>query len=254
MDKMFFIEGLPGTGKTTVSEWLKIYLEEKGMKVKCLLEDDLQIPTNFFHMASVPEDKFYMLSAEHPAIKDIAVKIKGYFFISIDQAPKGLHGILSEYDIGNEFNLHFTVEAYMTQTLLYIEQKFQKLNETDGIIIVDSGFLQNPINEIFFRKGTTGQAKEYISAIVKLLKPYDFLCIYLDRGDADLSVACAKTLKGEFWYNRVMELIEKIGLPDHFQNRYSTEIDMIHSRIFPCITCRVIDTDWSMTKELLGRL
>ena len=231
MDKLFFIEGLPGTGKTTITEWFKKDLERKGAKVTCLLENNLQIPTNFFHIASIPEGEFQRLTGEYPAIADIAVQVEGYFFIFIDHAPNEARQELLVYDIGDEFNPHFTAESYMAQTLLYIDRKFRELSEIDGILIIDSGFLQNPINEVLFRKGTVTQAKDYIFTMAKLLQPYDFLCIYLDRGDADVSMACAKKIKGEFWYNRVMEKMKAMGMLDHFQRRYLIETGIIYDQL-----------------------
>ena len=52
-NRIFFIEGLPGTGKSTISKYLSDVLLKKEINVELLLEEDTRIPSNFNKMYPV---------------------------------------------------------------------------------------------------------------------------------------------------------------------------------------------------------
>ncbi len=253
MNKIYFVEGLPGTGKTTISEWLTGKIIDGGFNSTCLLEDNTKIPTNFYRIASIPNVIYQRLLTKDVRLSDIATHIGNYYFVCIDNVPSVLKDYITAFDIGNESNDTFTAESYIEQTLLYVKDRIASLVSKDTAIIVDSGLLQNPINEVLFRKGTPEQAYQYVLCIVEILRDFDFTCIYLDRGDANKSIEIAAEYKGNGWYEAVIAL-DNISVK-HFQNRYKIEQRLIESGKFPTITCKVKDDDWKSVKlTILERL
>ena len=254
MDKLFWIEGLPGTGKTSVAEKLKTHFENKGYIVHCLMEENPQIPTDFCHIAALPKVVYEEMILTNNNIGKLAMCVDDFCFIHIDSAPKKMQEELYKYDIGDEFNSNFDAQKYIVQGLRRIKGSLENLNELEGIVIIDSGFLQNPLNEVFYRHGTDEQAKLYILGIVKLMVNYDCMCIYLDRGNADTSINFAKKVKGDLWYQRVIEIQNMTESRNHFSRRYKIEKEIVEKNIMNTSVCRINKNDWSEADLLISRL
>lgn len=254
MDKLFLIEGLPGTGKTSVAEKMKNHFEKKGYKVHCLMEENPRIPTDFCNIAALPKvvyDKMILINKD---IGKIAMCVDDLSYIYIGDAPKKMQEELYKYDIGDEFNTNFDAQKYIVQGLSRIKGSFINLNKLEGIVIIDSGFLQNPLNEVFYRHGTDYQAKIYILEIVKLMKNYDCMCVYLDRGNVDTAIDFARKAKGDLWYQRVIEIQNRTKSRNHFYRRYKLEKEIVTSNIINASICRINKNDWSEADLLISRL
>ena len=64
--QLIMIEGLPGTGKTTIAKWLNEYLDSQGIVAFLLLEGNKDIPCDFYEMAGIPNNDFKSLFADMP--------------------------------------------------------------------------------------------------------------------------------------------------------------------------------------------
>ena len=255
MQKIIFVEGLPGTGKSTISNWITTELCNQGKKAVLLEEENLTIPTNFYHIASLEKAIFHNLCQSNQdkaaALKNIAMYEKNYIFIPIDDAPDELQAELYNYELGDEYNKSFNPESYIEQSLLRVIGSLKNLNTKTNVAVIDSGLLQNPINELLYRGATDNQIKNYVKAITKLFEPYNPICIYLNRGGAKESLDFARRVKGDGWYNRIEEMLETTGSQNHFERRYQLEIELLAQNIMPWVDCNVTGNDWTSVKEII---
>ncbi|MEG1254853.1 hypothetical protein [Clostridium sp.] len=261
---VYFIEGLPGTGKSTISKWLH---EKTG--AKCILESDLNYPNDLCNVAGIPLDVYKAIYCNFPIISDFIEQHGMYIYVNIEEVRNcfpnehKLLSILSEWDIGDEFNPHMKLSHYIPCSLEFFNNRFTQLEQNYHSIIFDSVWLQNPINELLSRNADSETIIEYCSSLAEMLKKFSLSCIYLKRDSADETIKFASYAKGEGWTPRVTELFTKTpygithklegfnGLIKYFLERSKIEEEILSRRIIKCLQYTVDENNWDKVKELI---
>ena len=235
--KLIFVEGLPGTGKTTLSEYIFNLLINHGIKTELLLEDNAKIPSNFRDIAGIPKS----ININVPFDNCQVIETGNYFYVNIRNCDEKSATLLTQYDIGDEFNKLVSVQEYMRCTLEWWRYWTEE-SIRDSVLVLDSAFMQCPINEMIFRGASDSEIMEYIRRIAETIKPYNPICIYLRRESADIAINFAKVVKGEVWA-KGLDGLEKIGCTNLFERRFTLENTLISEA--PSIVCTITDFDWS---------
>ena len=251
--QLIMIEGLPGTGKTTIAEWLTDYLNTQGTNAILLLEGNRDIPCDFYEMAGIPNNDFEALFIDNPEtykkLSNRALVTKNYSYLRIDDCPENVAVKIKRWDMGDENNQMVTVSDYIPCTLERLEHWVNKVISNSGTAIVDSGFLQNPINELLFRKATYKETLLYISEIFQRIKVLNPICIYLQRNNVDEAISFAKEVKGKAWAERVDNLLIKNDCKDLFNIRFDLEQELLP--LVEHIKCMPNGHDWSLVKKCI---
>lgn len=124
--------------------------------------------------------------------------------------------------------------------------------DNDNTVIIDSGFLQNPVNELLYRKASDNEVRSYILGIAEKLEPLNPLCIYLKRENAQNAISFAKQAKGSGWSSRIDAMLEGLGCPNLFEHRFELELSLLPS--ITHIICAVQGNDWSDFDEQVKRI
>ena len=253
LNRLILVEGLPGTGKTTISKWLSDLFAEKGEATVLLTEGDERIPCDFYNTAGIPKSDFESLFSNSPSerdrLMDIALQTKNYIFLRIDKCPAHIARKIKRWDIGDGNNQAVTAADYMPCVLERLQYWVKANLDNSEIVIIDSGFLQNPINELLFRHASNDQVRELISAIADLLKPLNPICVYLRRGNAEQAIDFAKMVKGKGWEDRVDKLLKQTNCEDLFLQRFELELELLPK--VENLICHVYDDDWNEAKKLI---
>jgi len=237
--KLILIEGLPGTGKTTLSDTLFQYLRNQN-KPAVLLQEADNIPSNFSGIVGVP----------HHALEgalnnlDYITKTENYtFFDLISNNPdEETHALLHPYDLGDALNTHISAQQYAHITLEWWRYWVNK-NIGDHTLIIESAFLQCPINEMIFRKASDADVTTYIHAIAEIIRPFDPICIYLRRQSAEAAINFAKKVKSEAWGTRVDAFLAALDCTNVFERRFTLEQSLLP--LVDHIVCDINGHDWS---------
>jgi hypothetical protein len=235
--KLIFIEGLPGTGKTTLSEKILELFTKQGRQAELLQEGD-KIPSNFNNIAGIPKAAFVGFQNDINPI----IKTENYVFVDLEGCKEETANRLRRYDMGDAFNPNISASEYTHCTLEWW-QYWVNNHIKEAVLILDSAFLQCPINEMIFRKASDSQINTYIQAIAEIIKPFNPCCIYLRRENADISIDFAKAVKGEHWAKRVEKLLDELGCPDVFERRFDLEQTFL--LLIPNTVCNINGRDWS---------
>lgn len=253
MKRLILVEGLPGTGKTTISEWLSNLLNDQGNRVILLNEGDERIPCDFYEMAGIPKNKFEVLCSENPLehefLLDTATRTNNYAFLRIDKCPDHIANKIKRWDMGDENNQNVSVAYYIPCALERLQNWADMNVDSSETVIIDSGYLQNPVNELLFRHASDIEVKSFIADISSLLKPLNACCVYLKRNSAEEAISFAKEVKGPGWASKIDELLNQAGVADLFAHRFILEQELLH--LMPHIVCEIEGNDWTSAKEKL---
>lgn len=246
-NRLIFVEGLPGTGKSTLSNWIFELLINQGKQVELLLEDDARLPSNFCNIAGIPQNIFLDLIIDESQIAAaILARTDNFIFINLSKCTESIARQLKCWDIGDEYNKFISVQEYARCALEWW-QNWVKNYTNESIFIMDSAFMQNPINEMIFRGATNLEVEAYIYAIAELMKPLYPVCIYLRRGNATESISFAKAAKGNNWAEGVDRALLRLNCPDLFERRYDLEFSFLSSMAH--VACDVNGNDWTNAKK-----
>jgi len=243
--KLIFVEGLPGTGKTTISEYIFGVLIEKGVQTELLLEGNEKSPSNFCDISGVPKN----VNIGIPVHKCLTIETENYIYVNIKNSDESATQ-LRKYDIGDEFNKLVSVQEYVQCTLEWW-QYWVNENVKDSILVLDSAFLQCPINEMILRGASDAEVVAYIKSIAKIIHPHNPICIYLRRESAKEAIDFAKSVKGKAWAEGIDRLVD-IGCPDLFERRFILENTLLSE--ITSIICTVTGFDWSDAEARLKRM
>ena len=255
MKRLILVEGLPGTGKTTISKWLSNTLIDRGESVILMNEGDERIPCDFYRTAGIPKNEFESLCIQHHFQRDILFKTalltKNYVFLRIDKCPAHVSQKIECWDMGEESNPNILVADYIACMLERLEYWVGSLINSSETVIIDSGYLQNPINELLFRNATNDEVRAFINAITELLIPLNPICIYLRRDNAEEAISFAKMAKGKGWADGVDELLKQNGCENFFQRRFELELELLQN--IENINCHITGNNWDDVKNLILR-
>jgi adenylate kinase family enzyme len=243
---LVLVEGLPGTGKTTLSNRLFKLFTDKNMQVELLLEDNEKSPSDFYNIAGIPKSEF----TSFVNVVCPVAKTENYVFVNLGHYADETANQLQRYNIGDEFNKFITAQEYARCTL----EKWQNWANSyikKSVIILDSAYMQNPINEMIFRKAADWEVEAYIKSISEILKQLNPICVYLRRENAKTSIDFAKAVKGEQWAKGIDGLAD-IGCADLFERRFILENKLLS--LMSNIVCNVINYDWSEIESKISVL
>ena len=184
--KIYLIEGLPGSGKTTIAKKLSKFLNTRNVDNICYSEGDLH-PVDLAWIAIFNEDELNKLFSLYPSLTvDINKNIKkikdkyylAYTKISISEETKDFYDYCSRYEIYKVNDLKVFYQAHEDLWLSFLEE-----NQYNNIIyIFECIFLQNHINELILNYGLKEkEISSYFNNFERLFKNHNVFLFYIKQ-------------------------------------------------------------------------
>ena len=201
--RIIFLEGLPGTGKTTNSAFLRIQLERNGIPADWIHEVTRPHPTQFFDEASLTFDEYDSLKKIYPEAAPIldsfAVFRKttvGFDLLEaewnyLEKLGKQVFQALKEYDTWN-----FPLEDYKTRAVEKWELFAEQALRSDDVTIIDGGVFQFPIWAFLFENSLYGELEDFVGRLFAIVRPLRPRLIYFYRENTDQSIAYLENERG----------------------------------------------------------
>lgn len=185
--KIIFIEGNPGSGKTTFAKRLETWFIEQGKSVKMFQEGDLH-PIDLAWCAIINQDLYEKTLIEYPMLREDILKLSkklddnyvvAYTKVNHKVAPKSFYETMAKYEIYQSE----TLEPFQTihQKLW---RKFPLTMEEDTIYIFECVMIQNHINELILKYHLSeDEIVLYFQSLIEPLIPLKPLLFFIEQKD-----------------------------------------------------------------------
>lgn len=246
MRKLYLIEGVPGSGKTTFARMLGEELRKTGQEVHLYLEGDLH-PADLGWCACMTQEEYYAIYNQYPQYREDFEKNKTVWnddvilaYTKVENLNEEMYSYFESkelYDGRRENELFCGVH----------ESRWQKFGEeATGLNIFECSLLQNAINELLlFRCAEEEAITEYINKLLKAVQTLNPVILYLDVEAEDAIERAAKERVDSdgtrVWENRVAEYIENSpygkrkglrgtgGMLQYFRERKQLELRILET-------------------------
>ena len=199
--RLYIIEGLPCSGKSTTSTFIAELLKTKH-KVCFVDEGSGEHPADFeFHAFLFESDLSGFTAEEQVKIKNHAESIHGGYAVPLAR----FEGKLFERLLPHKIYDFLPWETETPVMLAKWERFCKQAMQSDTVYVFNCVLLQNPMCETMMRFGfTVEQSKTYISEIAKIIQPLHPAVIYLKNDDIAASVERAAHER-EGWLDAVTD-------------------------------------------------
>lgn len=185
MNRLLLIEGIPGSGKTTMASKVKTHLESRGYSVRLFLEGELH-PADLAWLSVIPIEKFKEIQ-QLPLFQG---RLEGNYSLEGDHAIIA-YTRLQLPDEGEEWMTYFEQHEVYDQRIPFEEfqslhfsrwKRFGQEAEEDTIYIFECAYLQNHISEML-RAHDMGSLEiaAYMKDLIQTVKPLNPKLIYLTQ-------------------------------------------------------------------------
>jgi len=151
--KLILIEGIPGSGKTTIANKISAYYRDKGINAITYPEGEAH-PADFGWIACIPIERYSSLLTRYPQfaedIKANTLIEHGYAMVAylwVREKTKAFHDEMGSYEVyGRRVKWETFRDLHLSRW-----QTFGKSHSTkEEIAVFECALLQNHINELLF--------------------------------------------------------------------------------------------------------
>ena len=243
--QLIFLEGLPGSGKTTTSTKIYEFLRSRNVNTNVYLEAHLPNPVNLAGYAYLTYAQYEWLCKKYKDEKfDNAILGEGYVLIPYALSKTMFYqGELLEFLRANEFcyiaNPNVSFEIFSKVML----ERWKKLNDTTAngeVKIFDGDFFQHPIEDIM-RNFTRDPERiiRYFSSVHRAIKNLNPILFYITQRNEEESLARIAD-------ERNRDIFRNPSMIKHWKERKGIELEAI--RQLPIRTYILDNSDYNWDK------
>ncbi len=230
MSRLILIEGIPGSGKTTYALRLAKHYKQYRQPVECYIEGKRN-PVDLAWCAVLDEDEYIGLLSDYPeyskkiqeySFREAGMIIVPYTELNIIGKHKPLWDYLEQKEI---FNGRYSITDFLQINVCRWENFATEHSSEETVIIFESVFMQNHINEIIlFHEHDYDMIYNYIKSLYLTVKDLNPLLIYLDQSDIRKTIldtaAKRKSRKTGFpdWIDSISQYIENTPFGSNSKN------------------------------------
>ena len=266
MKKLILVEGIPGSGKSTMSRKITEYMS--AARTTHLYEEGDGHPADLAWCACIPIEHLDSIIKRFP---NYEMKIKqhmyiedGYAVVPYIQFPiedKSFYQLMESYEVyDNRVGFDTFSKLHLRKWKRFGEQA-QRLKE---LTIFECAFLQNHINELLlFHCMAEDEIEKYLLNLIATVKELEPILIYLNQPSVHETISKVSSVRvneeGEkVWMERVISYIENSpfgkahslsgfeGMVLYFQYRKKLELNIMSK--LPIETYIVDNPNYEWTK------
>ncbi|MGM9986464.1 MAG: hypothetical protein ACI35O_04460 [Bacillaceae bacterium] len=204
-NKLFIVEGLPCSGKSTTANYLSEYLLKKTKDVLYYDEGTVGHPADYEFHAFMPKNDMHILTnKQQEKIKAIRVKVNDGFVIPLAEVhdDQDLFSKLIPYKIYD----CLPWETEMPIMLYHWGEFAQQASKEDTIYVFNCCFLQNPLCEMMMRFNFSYEVIiGYIQHIYECIKCLNPVVVYLKTDNPNKRITEVSVQRDKEWLTSVID-------------------------------------------------
>lgn len=220
-NRLILVEGIPGSGKTTIAYKIKEAMDSKGIKARLFNEGDSH-PADLAWSACLTLEEYENILKENP---DMADKIKENTRIEDDYAivaytklglPMKSKGLIEFFEGKELYDGKSSVDTFKELHLKRWRAFAESVKDDECINIFECAYLQNHVNELMSRNDQSfDDIESYMVELIDTVKELNPKLVYLTQPDiketirrvAEERVSPDKS-KWDDWIDLVIKYVE----------------------------------------------
>ena len=202
-NRLFIVEGVPCTGKTSISEFIASVLKEAEKDVLYFKEGASNHPSDYDFHAYLTNKHFSKFSNDEKEILLInSVKINSGYVISLSNINGELFNKVIQYKIYDMLPWEIEYPIMLNKW----EEFFENAKTNENIYVFDCCFLQNPLCETMMRFNMKSQEiYDYIDSIYERIEALNPIVIYLKNTNIKQRIQDISKERENEWIEGVIE-------------------------------------------------
>lgn len=272
--KLFLLEGIPGSGKSSAGAFVQGLLEKQGNAVRFWREGDFDHPADFEGIAGLSEAHYYDLLARYPHLAALFQQhmiVRGADYLLSyrklqhrhpEAMPQALVDELARHDVYDGLSM----AEYCRLALDRWQDFCQTAAQSNTVTILECCLLQNPLTVLLARHDADPQtACEHVARIAAIIQPLDPLVIYLSPRDARAALERVRAERPVQWadfvawyltgqaYGQTHPVAGWEGVIQFYTMRQQMEVELLAALPLPSLLLEHSGQEWKRCNLEIAR-
>ena len=193
--RLILIEGIPGSGKTTLSARLAEWLQARGIQATLYREGDSH-PADMAWNAVLSQAEYEQVKKDHPQLQEALASltrveddhcIVAYTKLGYDAMGPELNNFFAAREV-YDGRVPYALFAQLHQNHWDAFAR-EALANPDRVYIFECAYLQNHVNELMaFHNKATAEILAHLTALAEPVMPLNPLLVYLEQATPEETV------------------------------------------------------------------
>jgi energy-coupling factor transporter ATP-binding protein EcfA2 len=217
--KLILIEGLPGSGKTTIAKLVHELMKKQGLDAQLFLEGNLDHPADYESVAFFDKNEYGRLLEEYPEYQqmlknNVVMKENGCFIPYVKMKEK--YGKQISHQLFNEICTRDIYELSFKKNVELITERWngfgKKALHSNSPYVFECCFMQNPLTIGLVKYNRSmEEVSDYVLGLAETIKSLNPLLIYVDQNNLETSFKRALDERPKAWSEGFIEYYTKQG-------------------------------------------
>ncbi|MGQ3477326.1 hypothetical protein [Paenibacillus sp. TY11] len=273
--KLVIVEGIPGSGKSTLSRYIHDILNMHKIESELFLEGNLRHPADYESVACMPNqelDKLRSIYFDVFHYIDPFISLNGNdsliaYALAQQSAQNGIPSSLYEEIQRYEIYDGVSIEKYCELMIKRWGSFVKDQREKENMMILECCFLQNPGCALLARHNAgNDRFIQHVLQIGEQIQELNPILFYLKQSNVRETIERVKTMRSQewldfvIWYHTEQDYGKKRGLHGYegyikfLEHRRELELHIIEQLPFQSFIIDNSDYDWENQQQIVSNI